>query len=167
MARQIEREFDLPLFAAATRKFLSVTELNELIKGTLESRLDALWVVGEVSNFRVPPSGHYYFTLKDDKSQILAVMFRRQGVALSFTPENGMEVLCFGKVSLYPVRGDLQLYVENMEPRGQGALYLAFEQLKKRLSAEGLFAEARKKALPFLPASIGIKKKKKGAALRD
>ena len=123
--------------------------------------------MGEVSNFRVPPSGHYYFTLKDDKSQISAVMFRRQGVGLAFAPENGMEVLCFGKVSLYPVRGDLQLYVENMEPRGQGALYLAFEQLKKRLSAEGLFAEARKKALPFLPASIGIVTSEKGAALRD
>ena len=100
MARQIEREIDLPLFAAAARKFLSVTELNELIKGTLESRLDALWVQGEISNFRVPPSGHYYFTLKDDRSQICAVMFRRQGMALRFTPENGMAVLCFGKVSL-------------------------------------------------------------------
>jgi exodeoxyribonuclease VII large subunit len=109
MARQIEREIDLPLFAAATRKFLSVTELNELIKGTLESRLDALWVQGEISNFRVPPSGHYYFTLKDDKSQICAVMFRRQGGGLRFLPENGLAVLCFGKVSLYSVRGDLQL----------------------------------------------------------
>src|SRR5262245_53686819 len=93
-------------------------------------------------------------SLKDDKSQISAVMFRRQGVGLSFTPENGMEVLCFGKVSLYPVRGDLQLYVERLEPRGQGALYLAFEQLKKKLFAEGLFAEDRKRALPFLPVSI-------------
>ena len=135
---------------------MTISELNELIKGTLESRLDALWVQGEISNFRVPPSGHYYFTLKDDKSQICAVMFRRQGVALRFTPENGMAVLCFGKVSLYTVRGDLQLYVDDMEPQGQGALYLAFEQLKKKLAAEGLFAEERKRALPFLPATIGI-----------
>jgi len=158
---------DLPLFARQAPRFFTISELNQIIKGTLEQELDGLWVVGEVSNFRVPPSGHYYFTLKDDKSQISAVMFRRQGIGLAFAPENGMEVLCFGKVSLYPVRGDLQLYVENMEPRGQGALYLAFEQLKKRLSAEGLFAEARKKALPFLPASIGIVTSAKGAALRD
>jgi exodeoxyribonuclease VII large subunit len=158
---------DLPLFARQAPRFFTISELNQIIKGTLEQELDGLWVIGEVSNFRVPPSGHYYFTLKDDKSQISAVMFRRQGLALVFAPENGMEVLCFGKVSLYPARGDLQLYVENMEPRGQGALYLAFEQLKKRLSAEGLFAEARKKALPFLPASIGIVTSEKGAALRD
>ena len=158
---------DLPLFARQAPRFFTISELNQIIKGTLEQELDGLWVVGEVSNFRVPPSGHYYFTLKDDKSQISAVMFRRQGLGLAFAPENGMEVLCFGKVSLYPVRGDLQLYVENMEPRGHGALYLAFEQLKKRLSAEGLFAEARKKALPFLPASIGIVTSEKGAALRD
>jgi exodeoxyribonuclease VII large subunit len=167
MARQIEREIDLPLFTAATRKFLSVTELNELIKGTLESRLDALWVQGEISNFRVPPSGHYYFTLKDDKSQICAVMFRRQGGGLRFLPENGLAVLCFGKVSLYSVRGDLQLYVDDMEPQGQGALYLAFEQLKKKLAAEGLFAQERKKPLPFLPATIGIVSSDRGAALHD
>ena len=133
----------------------------------MESRLDALWVQGEISNFRVPPSGHYYFTLKDDKSQICAVMFRRQGGALRFLPENGLAVLCFGKVSLYSVRGDLQLYVDDMEPQGQGALYLAFEQLKKKLAAEGLFAQERKKPLPFLPATIGIVSSDRGAALHD
>ena len=158
---------DLPLFARDAPRFFTISELNQLIKGTLEHELDGCWVVGEVSNFRVPPSGHYYFTLKDDKSQISAVMFRRQGLGLAFAPENGMEVLCFGKVSLYPVRGDLQLYVENMEPRGQGVLYLAFEQLKKKLFAEGLFADEYKKALPFLPISIGIVTSEKGAALRD
>lgn len=159
---------ELPLFAAAEqRKFLTIGELNELIKGTLEKRLDALWVVGEISNFRVPPSGHLYFTLKDEKSQINAVMFRRQGVGLKFTPENGMEVLCFGRVSLYTARGDLQIYVEDMEPRGQGALFLAFEQLKRKLALEGLFDEARKRPLPFLPASVGIVTSDKGAALQD
>ena len=158
---------DLPLFAQQGPPFFTVSELNQIIKGTLEKELDRLWVVGEISNFRVPPSGHYYFTLKDDKSQITAVMFRRQGLGLSFAPENGMEVLCLGKVSLYPVRGDLQLYVETLEPRGHGALYLAFEQLKKKLLAEGLFAEERKRALPFLPNSIGIVTSEKGAALRD
>jgi exodeoxyribonuclease VII large subunit len=158
---------NLPLFATEAPPFFTISELNEIIKGTLEQALDGLWVVGEVSNFRVPPSGHYYFTLKDDKNQIAAVMFRRQGLGLAFVPENGMEILCFGKVSLYPARGDLQLYVEKMEPRGQGALYLAFEQLKKKLSAEGLFAPERKRTLPFLPASIGIVTSDKGAALRD
>jgi len=146
---------------------LSVTELNQIVKGTLERELDAFWVLGEISNFRVPPSGHLYFTLKDDNSQIAAVMFRRQGLNLAFQPENGMEVLCFGRVSLYSVRGDLQLYVETMEPRGQGALYLAFEQLKKKLAQEGLFAAERKKTLPFLPRSIGIVTSLQGAALRD
>src|SRR5678815_4808414 len=158
---------DLHLFARQAPRFFTISELNQIIKGTLERELHGLWIVGEVSNFRVPPSGHYYFTLKDDQSQISAVMFRRQGLGLVFVPENGMEVLCFGKVSLYPVRGDLQLYVEAMEPRGQGALYVAFEQLKKKLSAEGLFAEERKKPLPFLPVSIGIVTSEKGAALRD
>jgi len=167
MARSVIPQSDLPLFAGETRKFLTISELNEIIKGTLESQLDAVWVVGEISNLRVPPSGHCYFTLKDDKSQIAAVMFRRQGAALRFTPENGMEALCFGRVSLYSVRGDLQLYVESMEPRGQGALYLAFEQLKKKLAAEGLFAPERKRPLPFLPAAIGIVTSGKGAALYD
>ena len=167
MARPIPREAELPLFAAASRKFLSVSELNELIKGTLETRLDSVWVQGEISNYRVPPSGHCYFTLKDDRSQICAVMFRRQGIALRFTPENGMAVLCLGKVSIYAARGDLQLYVEDLEPQGQGALYLAFEQLKKKLATEGLFAPERKKPLPFLPAAIGIVSSDRGAALHD
>jgi len=161
------KALDAPLFGEPERSFLSVSELNEIVKETLESQLDAVWVVGEISNLRVPPSGHFYFTLKDEKSQIAAVMFRRQGAGLRFVPENGMAVLCFGRVGLYLVRGDLQLYVESMEPRGQGALYLAFEQLKKKLAAEGLFAEDRKRPLPFLPGSIGIVTSDKGAALYD
>jgi exodeoxyribonuclease VII large subunit len=158
---------DLPLFAGENRSFLTVSELNEVVRCTLESQLEAFWVLGEISNFRVPPSGHLYFTLKDDKSQVAAVMFRRQGSSLAFLPENGMEVLCFGRVSLYSVRGDLQFYVESMEPKGQGALYLAFEQLKRRLAAEGLFAPERKRPLPFLPRSIGIVTSDTGAALQD
>jgi exodeoxyribonuclease VII large subunit len=167
MIRPAKQECDLPLFTAATRKFLTVSELNEQIRGTLESQLVALWVQGEISNFRVPPSGHFYFTLKDDKSQIAAVMFRRQGAGIRFTPENGMAVLCFGRVSLYSVRGDLQLYVEDMEPQGRGALYLAFEQLKAKLAAEGLFAPERKRPLPILPNAIGIATSDGGAALHD
>ncbi|MBI3062678.1 MAG: exodeoxyribonuclease VII large subunit [Deltaproteobacteria bacterium] len=156
----------MPLFSEE-RAFLTVSELTQIIKGTLERELEPCWVVGEISNFRIPPSGHLYFTLKDDKSQISAVMFRRQGQGLGFQPENGMEVFCFGRVSVYPVRGDLQLYVESMEPKGRGALYLAFEQLKKRLAEEGLFAVERKRPLPFLPASIGLVTSLQGAALRD
>ena len=167
MVKAVNQEAELPLFTAASRKFLTVSELNELIKGTLESQLDAVWVQGEISNFRVPPSGHCYFTLKDSKSQICAVMFRRQGASLRFTPENGMAVLCLGRVSLYSVRGDLQLYVEDMEPQGQGALFVAFEQLKIKLAAEGLFAPQRKKPLPVVPSSIGMVTSDRGAALHD
>ncbi|MFQ5539482.1 MAG: exodeoxyribonuclease VII large subunit [Candidatus Binatia bacterium] len=160
-----EREY--PLFAEESRAVLTVSELNQIIKGTLERELDSFWVVGEISNFRVPPSGHIYFTLKDDSCQIAAVMFRGQARGLSFQPENGMEMLCFGRVSVYTTRGDLQLYVESMEPRGRGALYLRFEQLKKRLLEEGLFAAERKRPLPFLPRAIGIVTSLRGAALRD
>jgi exodeoxyribonuclease VII large subunit len=160
-----EREY--PLFAEESRAVLTVSELNQIIKGTLERELDSFWVVGEISNFRVPPSGHIYFTLKDDSCQIAAVMFRGQARGLSFQPENGMEMLCFGRVSVYTTRGDLQLYVESMEPRGRGALYLRFEQLKKRLLEEGLFATERKRPLPFLPRAIGIVTSLRGAALRD
>jgi exodeoxyribonuclease VII large subunit len=163
----VKGEAGLPLFSDEPRLFLTVSELNQIVKGTLERELERIWVVGEISNFRIPPSGHLYFTLKDDKSQIAAVMFRRQGLELSFRPEDGLEVLCFGRVSLYSVRGDLQFYVETMEPRGQGALYLAFEQLKQRLGKEGLFAVERKRPLPFLPRSIGIVTSLRGAALRD
>jgi exodeoxyribonuclease VII large subunit len=163
----IRKEADLPLFTHTTPKYLSVTQLNQLVRVTLETRLDAVWVLGEISNFRIPPSGHCYFTLKDDKSQISAVLFRRQGQNLAFVPENGMEVLCFGRVSLYTARGDLQVYVESLEPRGQGALYLAFEQLKKKLAQEGLFAADRKRPLPFLPDTIGIVTSDTGAALQD
>jgi exodeoxyribonuclease VII large subunit len=162
----IRKEVGLPLFTP-TPKYLTVSQLNQLVRVTLETRLDAVWVLGEISNFRVPPSGHCYFTLKDDKSQISAVLFRRQGQNLAFVPENGMQVLCFARVSLYTARGDLQIYVESLEPRGQGALYLAFEQLKKKLAQEGLFAVERKRLLPFLPETIGIVTSDTGAALHD
>src|SRR3972149_7448035 len=123
--REISPATGLPLFSETPPAFLTVSELNQIVKATLEKELDAFWVVGEISNFRVPPSGHLYFTLKDDKSQIAAVMFRRRGLSLTFQPENGMEVMCFGRVSLYSPRGDLQIYVETMEPRGPGALSVA------------------------------------------
>src|SRR4029079_5837556 len=107
MVRVLNDDADLPLFAAVARRFLSVSELNELIKGSLESHLDTVWVQGEVSNFRVPPSGHCYFTLHLARSQVCAVMFGRHGLSMRLTPENVMAVLCFGRVSVYTVRGDL------------------------------------------------------------
>ena len=163
----MRREREDPLLVEKSRAVLTVSELNQIIKGTLERELDSFWVVGEISNFRVPPSGHFYFTLKDANSQISAVMFRGQSRGLGFQPENGTEMLCFGRVSVYSVRGDLQFYVESMEPRGRGALYLRFEQLKKRLWEEGLFADERKRPLPFLPRAIGIVTSVRGAVLQD
>jgi exodeoxyribonuclease VII large subunit len=163
----MRQTFGRSLPAGDSRPVLTVSQLNAIVREALEKELPALWVVGEISNFRVPPSGHFYFTLKDDRSQVAAVVFRRQGQNLRFQPENGMEVLCYGRISLYPVRGDLQFYVETMEPRGRGALQVAFEQLKERLAAEGLFATERKRALPFLPVSIGIVTSLQGAAVRD
>ena len=146
---------------------LTVSELNELIRDRLETGLDALWVAGELSNVRFPPSGHVYFTLKDGQSQIAAVLFRRHAENLRFRLEDGMEVVCSGRVSVYSVRGALQFYAVQMEARGKGALTVAFEQLKKRLWQEGLFDEDRKKPLPFLPRTIGIVTSLQGAAVRD
>ncbi len=146
---------------------LTVSELNELIRDRLETGLDALWVAGELSNVRFPPSGHVYFTLKDGQSQIAAVLFRRHAENLRFRLEDGMEVVCSGRVSVYSVRGALQFYAVQMEARGKGALTVAFEQLKKRLWQEGLFDEDRKKPLPFLPRTIGIVTSRQGAAVRD
>ena len=146
---------------------LTVSQLNELIRDRLETGLDALWVAGELSNVRFPPSGHVYFTLKDGQSQISAVLFRRHAESLRFRLEDGMEVVCSGRVGLYTVRGALQFYAVEMEARGKGALTVAFEQLKKRLWQEGLFDGDRKKPLPFLPRAIGIVTSLNGAAVRD
>ncbi len=146
---------------------LTVSELNEIIRNRLETGIDALWVAGELSNVRFPPSGHVYFTLKDHESQISAVLFRRHAESLRFRMEDGMEVVCSGRVSLYTVRGALQFYAAEVEARGRGALAVAFEQLKTRLSREGLFDPDRKKPLPFLPRAIGIVTSLHGAAVRD
>jgi len=155
----------LALSAPAT--LLTVSQLNQRVRDLLDAHLDEAWVVGEISNFRVPPSGHFYFSLKDTRSQIAAVMFRSANQLLPFRPADGMEVIVRGRVSIYAVRGDLQLYVEAMEPRGVGSQQLALEQLKKKLAAEGLFAEARKRPLPFLPQGVGIVTALRGAAIHD
>ena len=157
----------LPLDLAALTPLLTVSQLNQRVRDALDAGLDECWIVGEISNFRVPPSGHFYFSLKDTRSQIAAVMFRSANQLLAFRPEDGMEVIVRGRVGVYEVRGALQLYVEAMEPRGVGALQLALEQLKKRLAAEGLFAEARKRPLPFLPRAVGIVTALNGAAIHD
>ena len=146
---------------------LTVSELNEIIRNRLETGIDALWVTGELSNVRFPPSGHVYFTLKDRQSQISAVLFRRHAESLRFRLEDGLEVVCSGRVSLYTVRGALQFYAVEVEARGKGALAVAFEQLKQRLSGEGLFDAERKKPLPFLPRTVGIVTSLHGAAVRD
>jgi exodeoxyribonuclease VII large subunit len=157
----------LPLGLPALATVLTVSQLNQRIRESLEAAFDEVWVAGEVSNFRVPPSGHFYFSLKDRRSQIAAVMFRSANQLLPFRPEDGMEVVIRGRVGIYEVRGDLQLSVETMEPRGLGAQQLALEQLKQRLAAEGLFADARKRALPFLPHAVGIVTALRGAAIHD
>jgi exodeoxyribonuclease VII large subunit len=145
----------------------SVSELTQLIKLQLEQGFDYLWVEGEISNFRIPSSGHFYFTLKDERSQIRAVMFRSQNRGLDFQPEDGLTVICRGRLNVYETRGEYQLILDYLEPKGLGALQLAFEQLKQRLVNEGLFDPAHKKPLPLLPRKIGIVTSPTGAALQD
>lgn len=150
------------------KDILTVSQLNDNIKTFLEEAFGIVWVEGEVSNLRRPQSGHVYFTLKDDKSQIRAVYFRPYGVrAVRFDLEDGMKILCRARLSAYPPRGEYQLIVESVEPQGVGALQKAFEQLKARLAAEGLFDESVKKPLPFLPRRIGVITSPTGAVIRD
>jgi exodeoxyribonuclease VII large subunit len=144
-----------------------VSELTARIKEQLEVAFPAVWVEGEISNLRMPGSGHAYFTLKDETAQLRAVLFRNRGRRIRFEPEDGMKVLAFGGLDLYPPRGEYQLVVELLEPKGVGALQYAFEQLKRRLEAEGLFEQARKRPLPAFPRVIGIVTSPTGAAVRD
>ena len=154
-------------FSRLADQVYSVSEITAAIKEQLELSFPSLWVEGEISNFRVPSSGHFYFTLKDARSQIRGVMFRSRNAGLLFVPEDGLQVICRASLSVYPPRGDYQLIVEWMEPRGRGALQLAFEALKRRLASEGLFDEERKRPLPFLPAVVGLVTSPTGAAVRD
>jgi exodeoxyribonuclease VII large subunit len=149
------------------RAILTVSELTREIKEILEDRFPDVWVEGEISNVRIPPSGHIYFTLKDDASQIRAVLFKMQARTLRFVPEDGLQVICRGRVSLYEKRGDYQLILGSMEPKGIGALQLAFLQLKEKLEKEGFFDPARKKPIPMVPQKIGIVTSPTGAVIRD
>lgn len=148
-------------------RIYSVSELTAELKILIEDTFTGVWVQGEISNFKLHTSGHMYFTLKDDRGQLRAVMFRGSNRALQFRPEDGLAVTVFGKVTIYEPRGDYQIYVEYMEPKGLGALQLAFDQLKARLEAEGLFDPARKRPIPLLPGKIGIVTSPTGAAIRD
>jgi exodeoxyribonuclease VII large subunit len=149
------------------RKTFTVSELTGKIRDLLAKNFTDISVQGEVSNCREAQSGHIYFTLKDDRSQVHCVYFKQQQRGIKFRPEDGLQVTVRGSVSVYEQRGEYQIYVEKIDLVGQGALQLAFEQLKKRLEAEGLFDAARKKPLPLLPSRIGIITSPKGAAVRD
>jgi exodeoxyribonuclease VII large subunit len=148
-------------------RIYSVSELTSEIKRILEQNFPFIWLRGEISNFRVPSSRHYYFTLKDENSQIQAVMFRGQNQNLKFVPEDGMSVTGLGRISLYEPRGSYQIILEYLEPKGVGALQVAFEQLKNRLAAEGLFDKEFKKPLPYLPDAIGLITSPTGAVIHD
>jgi exodeoxyribonuclease VII large subunit len=148
-------------------KIYTVTRLTEEIKDLLEEEFPFLWLEGEISNFRIPPSGHCYFTLKDANSQIRAVFFKSGQSGLSFRPESGLQVLCFGRISVYSGRGEYQIIIERMELKGWGALQLAFEQLKERLFKEGLFDPERKKPLPLLPRRVAVVTSPTGAVIQD
>lgn len=153
-----------------TGEICTVSELTARIKEVIEEGVgyEYIWVVGEISNFRGNyTSGHWYFSLKDEDSQISAVCFRGMNQFIRFRPENGMEVICCGQVSVYEKQGVYQLNVRYIEPKGVGAQALALEQLKERLLAEGLFAQERKRPLPFLPQKIGVVTSPSGAAIRD
>ncbi len=147
--------------------FYSVSELTGAIRGLLTDHFSDIWVAGEISGTRVPASGHYYFTLKDDTAQLKAVCYKMTARYLKFKPQDGIAVLARGRIDVYDARGEVQFVVEAIEPQGHGALQLAFEQLKKKLAAEGFFEASRKRPLPALPSRIGIVTSPTGAVIRD
>ena len=154
-------------FAPPERRVWTVRALVAAVRTHVEREYTDAWVEGEISNFRAPDSGHLYFTLKDGNAQIRVVMFSSKARLLRFRPADGMQVVVRGRVTIYEDRGELQIAAEYLEPKGAGGLQIAFEQLKAKLDAEGLFAAERKKAIPTLPARIGIVTSPQAAALRD
>jgi exodeoxyribonuclease VII large subunit len=149
------------------RRIYTVSDLTARIRELLAKNFTDVTVQGEISNCRAASSGHYYFTLKDERAQVRCVLFKQQQRGMKFLPEDGIKVTVRGSVGVYEARGEYQIYVESIEPAGRGALQLAFEQLKKRLEAEGLFEAGRKKPLPLLPNRIGLITSPTGAAVRD
>ena len=160
-------QLDLIFNAPPQRRIFSVAELSVVVRGLLEDVFGDCWVSGEVSNCRRAPSGHFYFTLKDAEAQLKCVCFRQNAMYLKVKPQDGLEIVARGRLSVYEARGEYQLYVETIEPRGYGALQLAFEQLKKKLDAEGLFDEDRKRPLPRFPRRVGIVTSATGAVIAD
>jgi exodeoxyribonuclease VII large subunit len=163
-APQLDLTFDEP---RSTRRIWLVRQLVAQVRELVEQQYGDVWVEGEISNFRPAPSGHVYFTLKDADAQLPIVLFRRQAMLLRFRPEDGLHVIVRGRVSVYEQRGQMQLVAETMEPVGAGSLQLAFEQLKERLKAEGLFDAERKILLPAFPRTVGIVTSPTGAVIRD
>ena len=151
----------------SANRILTVSEFTSDIKRLLEAHYPLIWLTGEISNFRMPVSGHYYFTLKDEQAQISSVMFRGQNRSMKFQPEDGLHVTGLGRISVYEPRGTYQVIFEYLEPKGIGALQVAFEQLKKRLGEEGLFDDQYKKPLPFLPRKITVITSPTGAVVHD
>src|SRR5262245_26086950 len=149
------------------RRTLTVSELNAEIRGLLDAEFSDIWVSGEISGVKLASSGHYYFTLKDAEAQLRCVCFRSTARFLKFKPQDGAAVLARGRIDVYEARGEYQLQVEALELQGHGALQFAFEQLKKKLAAEGLFEQARKRPLPRYPARIGVVTSLKGAVISD
>ncbi len=149
------------------KKIFSVSEITREIKTMLEGNFPGVWVEGEISNCRVQPSGHCYCSLKDDSSVLSAVIFSRTFREVKFRLEDGLKVVCYGGIGVYPPQGRYQLIVEKVEPKGVGALQLALEQLKEKLEKEGLFAPEHKRRIPYLPAKIGIVTSPSGAAIKD
>lgn len=154
-------------FRPPQRRVWSPRELMAALRTQLEREYSDVWLEGEISNLRAQASGHLYFTLKDEAAQIRVVMFRTQARLLRFRPEDGITVMVRGRVTVYEVRGEVEISAEYLEPKGAGALQIAFEQLKAKLQAEGLFDDARKKPIPSLPRRIGIVTSPQAAALLD
>ncbi|MFQ5426408.1 MAG: exodeoxyribonuclease VII large subunit, partial [Gaiellales bacterium] len=157
----------MSLTAADREVVYTVAQLIGGVKRLLEERVGRLWVVGELSDVHIARSGHIYFSLKDETHRVRCALFRSAARGLEFEPEDGLEVLLYGDVSVYEARGDLQIVARRLEPRGRGAAQLAFEQLRRRLEADGLFDPARKRPLPELPARIGVVTSPTGAAIHD
>jgi exodeoxyribonuclease VII large subunit len=155
------------LFDETERKPLTVSQLTTSIRTALESRFAAVWVEGEISNFKDHSSGHWYFTLKDENAQLRAKCFRSTNMRIRFRPANGLKVRARGKLSVYAPRGEYEMVVDALDPVGAGALRIAFEQLRDRLQAEGLFAKELKRPLPMFPRRVGIVTSPTGAAIRD
>jgi exodeoxyribonuclease VII large subunit len=151
----------------AEPQIYSVSDVNKAVRTTLESNYRLLWIKGEISNFKPHSSGHFYFSLKDSKAQINAIMFRGFNQGLRFKPHDGLEVIVRGKITVYEPRGTYQIFCETMDPVGAGALQLAFEQLKRKLELEGLFHASRKRAIPTLPRHVAVVTSPTGAAIRD